>query len=235
LKQLKRARLSPDFSREYECNYSWGSNGVFGQQFIDRAIELGNKYPVTINKQAQHSLGIDTGFGSSACAFCILEHSDNIIKVVYADRFQRSSFNDMIQKLWELQTMVGPQGLDNVYIDGSNAAFVEAAKQELGEDSNWTRVHEKINHCRREGFNVSNYMRVVPVSFGQEGPAMLSRAKSIIENEDSLIAINKKWESLIVALRGAVAQNGKLDKSQSPENDILDSFILACKFFSLEK
>jgi hypothetical protein len=78
---------------------------------IRRAVELGNKYPTIINKQAQHSAGIDPGFGSSSFGICVLEHSDEIIKVVYADQFERSSFNDMVQKVWELQTTIGLIGI----------------------------------------------------------------------------------------------------------------------------
>src|SRR5215216_1188364 len=95
---------------------------------IRRAVELGNKYPTIINKQAQHSAGIDPGFGSSSFGICVLEHSDEIIKVVYADQFERSSFNDMVQKVWEIRNMVGD--LSNVYIDMANVEFVEAIKQE---------------------------------------------------------------------------------------------------------
>jgi hypothetical protein len=49
----------------------------------------------------------------------------------------------------------GKQALDNVYIDAINTEFIEAVKQELGEDSNWHRIHDKINHCRKEGLNIS--------------------------------------------------------------------------------
>jgi hypothetical protein len=234
--QLDQARKSPEWGREYECKYETNLNGCFTQNSVDRAVELGNRYPVTINKWSQHSCGIDSGFGSSSCAFCVLEHSDGIIKVVYAEQFERSSFNDMIQKVWEIQNMVGgKQALDNIYCDSANPEFIEAVKLELGEDSNWSRVHEKIAHCRREGLNVSDYMRVVPVSFAQEGASMLAHCKNLLEHEDNLIAINPKWDKLIVALRGAIAREYKLDKTELPYNDLTDSFRLAAKFFKLQK
>ena len=75
--EIEKAKASPSFDREYCLKYSSSSGNVFGQKFIDRAVELGKKYPVTtINKEAQHSCGIDPGFGSSSCGFCVLEHSD---------------------------------------------------------------------------------------------------------------------------------------------------------------
>jgi hypothetical protein len=234
---IRIAKASASFEREYNLSFSLGVGNCFGHKFIDRAVELGKKYPVTtINKEAQHSLGIDPGFGSSSCAFCVLEHSDGIIKVVYAEQFERSSFNDMVQKVWEIQNMVGgKQALDNVYIDAINTEFIEAVKQELGEDSNWYHIHDKINHCRKEGLNISDYMRVVPVSFAQEGPSMLAHCKNLLEHEDNLVAINPQFDKLITALRGAMAKEYKLDKTESPFNDLTDSFRLAMKFFSLEK
>ncbi|HEU4822426.1 MAG TPA: hypothetical protein VFS97_03285 [Nitrososphaeraceae archaeon] len=108
---------------------------------------------------AQHSCGVDPGFGSSSFGICVLEYSDEIIKVVYADQFERSSFNDMVQKVWELHTTIG---LDNIYCDGANVEFIEAIKQELGEDSNWQHIHDKIAWAKKDN-DISSYMKVVPV------------------------------------------------------------------------
>jgi len=41
----------------------------------------------------------------------------------------------MVRKIWEIRNMVGD--LSNVYIDMANVEFVEAIKQELGENPNW--------------------------------------------------------------------------------------------------
>jgi hypothetical protein len=89
----------------------------------------------------------------------------------------------------------------------------------LGEDSNWHHIHEKIAHCRKEGFDISKYMRVVPVSFAQEGPSMLTRCKNHLEHEENLIAIHPQFGKLVAALRGVVAKEYKLDKQESPYND----------------
>jgi hypothetical protein len=80
---------------------------------------------------------MDPGFGSSKFGICVLEYSDSIIKVVFADQYERSSFNDMVQKIWEIKTLVGE--LSNVYIDMANVEYIEAVKQELGDDTNWQR------------------------------------------------------------------------------------------------
>lgn len=231
--EIDEAMRSREFEREMNLQFLGQVGTCFSQYAIDRAVELGNKYGDTINKNAKHSLGVDPGFSSSSTGLVCLEYSDGIIKVVYADEVQKPSFNAMIQKIWEIRNMVGI--LSNLYIDGVNVEFVEACKQELGEDSDWYRIHERIAWCKKNSLNVADYMQVVPVSFGQEGPKMLAHCKNLLEHEDSLIAINSKWEKLIVGLRGAIATEYRLEKTESPHSDLIDGFRLAAKFFALNK
>ena len=80
---------------------------VFSQSAIDRAIKLGSKYDGgIINRQAKRSLGYDAGFSSSYFGLVCIEYFDGIIKCVYADAFPRSSFNGMVQKIWEIRNLV---------------------------------------------------------------------------------------------------------------------------------
>jgi hypothetical protein len=231
---IRIAKASDSFEREYNCSFASPSGNVFNSTSINRAIELASKYPDTINKAAQHSCGIDPGFGSSACGFCVLEGSDSIIKVVYAKQFERSSFDSMVQKIWEIKTMVGE--LSNVYIDQANVEYIEAVKQELGDNSNWDYIHETLaKYKKMRTVRVEDVMKVIPVSFGQSGAEMLSHCKNILENEDSLIAINPKYEDLITSLRGATATEYKLNKTETPFADLMDAFRLALKFWRLEK
>src|SRR5918995_805904 len=105
--EIEKAKKSPSFPREYQLSYNSPAGNVFSHNIINRAIELGKKYPDVINKEANHSLGVDPGFGSSSFAVVCLEYSDNIIKVVFADQYERSSFNEMVQKVWDVKNMVG--------------------------------------------------------------------------------------------------------------------------------
>lgn len=45
-----------------------------------------------VNKDARHVIGVDPGFGSSEFGICVLEYSDSIIKVIYADSYERMPF-----------------------------------------------------------------------------------------------------------------------------------------------
>ena len=46
------------------------------------------------------------------------------------------------------------------------------------------------------------------------------------------LAINPKWEKLIIGLRSTVSEAYMMDKTQ-PYNDLVDSMRLATKFFEL--
>jgi hypothetical protein len=153
--QIDEAINSREFPREMMLNFVGTVGNVFSQSAIDRAIELGSKYD-GINRQAKHSLGCDPGFSSSSFGLVCLEYLDGIIKCVYADEFPRSSFNGMVQKIWEIRNLVGT--LTNTLIDSANVEFIEAVKMELGEDSNWQRIHDKISWCKKLGLNICDYI-----------------------------------------------------------------------------
>jgi hypothetical protein len=231
--EIDEAMRSREFLREMSLQFIGVSGNVFSHECIDRAVELGSKYGDSINKQAKHSLGCDPGFSSSLFGLVCLEYSDGIIKVCYADELQRPSFNSMIQKIWEIRSMVGT--LTNVFIDGANVEYVEAIKQELGENTNWHYIHEKIAWFKKLGLDIADYMQVVPLSFAVEGVSMLAHCKNLLEHEDNLIAINPKWEKLVTALKSCTALEYKMDKDQTSHSDVLDAYRLATKFFTLNK
>jgi hypothetical protein len=140
----------------------------------------------------------------------------------------------MVQKIWEIKTMVGE--VSNVYIDQANVEYIEAVKQEIGDDTNWQRIHDTLKRYRDMNLRIEDSsMKVIPVSFGQEGPSMLTHCKNLLENEDSIISISPKYEELITSLRGAIAQEYKLNKTETPFSDLMDASRLACKYFKLEK
>jgi hypothetical protein len=227
-------KRSSSFEREFNLSFNSPSGNCWSHESIDKAIALASKYPDTINMAASHSLGCDPGFGSSSFALVCLEYSDSIIKVVYAKQFERSSYNDMLQEIWNIRNMVG--SLDNVYIDMANTEFVKDVKADMGDSTDWQYIHDTLlKYKKMKSARVESVMKVVPVSFREEGASMLVHVKNLLDHEDGLIAINEKYTPLIVALKGAVSVEYKLSKSESPLNDLTDAFRLACKYFHLEK
>jgi hypothetical protein len=230
---IEVAKKSSSFEREFNLSFNSPSGNCFSHSSIDKAIELGKKYPDVINKAAEQAIGCDPGFGSSSFGLCCLEYSDSKIKVVYAIQFERSGFNDMIQEVWNIRNLVGE--VSNVYIDAANTEFIEAVKQDFGESTSWEYIHDTLNKYRHSRSRIEDVMKVVPVSFSQEGASMLVHVKNLLDHEDNLISINPKYEELISALKGAVAIEYRLDKKESVFSDLTDAFRLACKYWRLEK
>ncbi len=92
--EIDKAKKSPSFGREYDLQYLGLIGNTFHTADIERAIQLGKKY-TTINKFAQKAMGIDPGFGSSPFGICIIQFSDGILQVLYADEFERPRYEDM--------------------------------------------------------------------------------------------------------------------------------------------
>jgi hypothetical protein len=56
----------------------------------------------------------------------------------------------------------------------------------------------------------------------------------LLEQNPRVVAINPKFDKLVVALRTAVAEDGVLDKEATAHDDLLDSFRMALKFYKFE-
>ena len=56
---------------------------------------------------------------------------------------------------------------------------------------------------------------------------MLQHTKSLLEDPDNLVLIDKRFDKLLTALRTAVANEYKLDKEQTSYYDILDALRLS--------
>ena len=112
--------------------------------------------------------------------------------------------------------------------------MIESLKQEFGEDTNWTRIKEKIASYKKMNMNIAEAMKVVTTPFSLEGIRMLVHTKEMLETLN-LIAINSKFNDLIISLRTAKADNYRLIKSETVFSDVLDAFRLALQYFQLTK
>jgi hypothetical protein len=65
----------------------------------------------------------------------------------------------------------------------------------------------------------------------REGAKMLQHTKSLLEDKDNLVVIDKRFDKLITALRTAVANEYKLDKEQTSYHDLLDAFRLSLQLY----
>jgi hypothetical protein len=145
--EIDKAKKSPSFGREYDLQYLGLIGNTFHTQDIDRAIALGKRFK-TVNKYAQQSMGIDPGFGSSPFGICIIQFSDGVLQVLYADEFERPRYEDMINKVADLYSMF--TNIKNIFVDAANPEMISSLKREVAnERDNWAFVQEKMSYCKK--------------------------------------------------------------------------------------
>ena len=79
---------------------------------IERAVELGEKYSIDkipINPYCIHSIGIDTGFGSSNTAIVATEYlkEESKIRVVYSEEFEHGDPQRIVNLIFDLYRKFG--------------------------------------------------------------------------------------------------------------------------------
>jgi hypothetical protein len=232
--EIAKAKKSPSFGREYDLQYLGLIGNTFHTQDIDRAITLGKKFK-TVNKYAQQSMGIDPGFGSSPFGIVIIQFSDGILQVLYADEFERPRYEDMINKVADLYSMF--TNIKNIFVDAANPELISSLKREVAnERDNWAYVQEKMAYCKKHHIDINRHMKVVPVPFSTEGKNMLIHTKELLEFETPIVAINPKFEKLTTSLRTAISDDlGKLDKESTSYDNVLDAFRLSLQMFKLKE
>ena len=231
--EIAKAKKSPSFGREYDLQYLGLIGNTFHTADIERAIQLGKKYKIN-NTFAQKAMGIDTGFGSSPFGIVIIQFSDGVLQVLYADEFERPRYEDMINKVSTLSHMY--TNIKNIFVDASSPELISSLKREVAhERDNWTWVQEKMAYCKKHHLDLNRHMKVVPVPFSSEGKNMLIHTKELLEFEDPIIAISPKFEKLMTSLRTAISEDlGKLDKEATLYDNALDAFHLSLQMFKLK-
>jgi hypothetical protein len=232
--EIDKAKKSPSFGREYDLQYLGLIGNTFHTRDIERAIELGKKYRTT-NKYAQKAMGIDPGFGSSPFGIVIIQFSDGVLQVLYADEFERPRYEDMINKVADLYNLF--TNIKNIFVDASSPELISSLKREVAnERDNWAYVQEKMAYCKKHHVDINRHMKVVPVPFSTEGKNMLIHTKELLEFESPIIAINPKFEKLTTSLRTAISDDlGKLDKEATSYDNVLDAFRLSLQMFKLKE
>jgi hypothetical protein len=230
--QIQKARLSPEFGREYELQYLGLVGNVFSQASIENCQKI-EYNPQNIHPNVKKSIGIDPSYGSSNFAIVATQLVDGKIQVIEASEYQRPNFTDMIQKIWQLKQQYGH--VSNIYVDAANPEVWQALKREFDENYNDQYVRDQIAECRKYNLHIEDRMFIVPTAFSIKGAEMLAHAKWIMEETEedgsSLIAIHPSFNKLLTALRTAVAQEYRLQKYETAFNDVLDAFRLSLQFY----
>jgi hypothetical protein len=229
--EIEKAQRSPSFPREYELQYQ----GLIGNVFAPRSIENCQKIeynPLSVIPNCKVSVGIDPSFGSSKFGIVATRFVNERIEVVIAEEHDRPDFNAMIDRVWEIKKQIG---ISAIYVDAANPEIWQSLKKELNESYSESYVSEKLAYCKKNNLDPNTYMIVIPVPFSTQGAAMLQHVKSLVEDKDNLVAIDKRYDKLLTSLRTAVANEYKLDKEQTSYHDLLDAFRLSLQFYRRNK
>jgi hypothetical protein len=229
--EIEKARMSSSFPREMQLFYQ----GLIGNCFSTLSIENCQKIeynPLSVIPNAKVSIGIDPSFGSSKFGIVATRFVNERIEVIEAEEFERPDFNDMIDRVWQIKQhhKVDDNNL-TIYVDAANPEIWSSLKRMLSEPHSEQYVFEKLAYYKKAGLNTALYMKVIPVPFSTHGAKMLQHTKSLLEDKDNLIAIDKQFDKLLTSLRTAVANEYKLDKEQTSYHDILDAFRLSLQLY----
>jgi hypothetical protein len=124
------------------------------------------------------------------------------------------NFNDMINRVWEIKQKhrVDKNNL-TIWCDAANPEICRSLKRMFNEPYAERYMFDKLIYYRKNNLNPAGPggMIVIPIPFSTQGAIMLQQTKSLLEDLDDLIAINKRFDKLLTALRTAVANEYKLD------------------------
>lgn len=182
--EIEKEKSKSYFKREYEGFYSFGTGNIFLQEKLEIAEQLGIKYrerntPYTTG--AQTALGVDSGFGSSATAFTVIQLVDNIIHVVYSKKFDNSSTEKMVYHTVDLIHKYDLMNESNrVFFDASAPGFIRSCKYQVGEDAEYERIIDKARLDGRAD-QLHLYMNLVPIPFSTKGKPMLENVKKFVD------------------------------------------------------
>ncbi len=232
---IKRKMNEPFFAAEYNLQYAGRIGNIFAQSAIDRCIQpLENLRPVT-----EKYMAVDIGYISSKFAIIIAEREPKLgkIRILKAEEIANAQEPEMIERI--LGYYKDYKNIQNIAVDAtSRQPFVTELKNRLEDyPSNWDKVHKKMQEYKSKGKDIARIMKVVPVLFNMESKAiMTAHARQIIEDPDSLLAIDPIFKELLTSLRAAIFdERGQLDKQNTPHNDILDAFLMLMTFFTIEE
>ncbi len=241
--EIDKQRTSPDFEREYNLKYGYGSGNLVSEGTVNKAIELAKKFAVVdINGNLVDKLddtfgittlepdpfstrimGCDPGYGDnsgSKFSIVVIEFlkENGILRLLYEEEFKAPDYQEILAKAWSLVTKFDIQ---RVYVDGSQINFIRSLKKNFGEEVEY--------HSDKTD---PSFWNVFPVNFSKDGRVLLQKLSKFLANNK--LAISGRFENIINQLRVARHQDFLLTKDKHSKNtfDSLDALRIILKHFS---
>ena len=224
---IEKGKMSPSWEREFCCKFSGRIGNLLSQKVIDYAVSLGEQFNTDkepINPLAIHSLGVDPAFSSSACGMVLTEliPQRNIIRVLYADQFGGDGTHPdpamLVEKIFDFHRQYWNLVIP---IDSVNRGFIPSCK---------IAFNESINYARVEDVSPANN-KIIPVNFSTENKSMIAHLATLFQ--DHKVAIDPRFDKLIISLRTAQCNEYSLLKEQTSYNDIFDALRLSLRMYKI--
>jgi hypothetical protein len=157
------------------------------------------------------SLSIDPGFGSSKFAILLTQLRNRTIEVLIADEWEQPSITEMIRDIFSI---IARFNVTKTFVDAANPEICHELKRSLND--NYYEVITKPEQA------LTSMQKILPVSFGILQNVMLTKLQSLVAQHQ--IAINNRFNALLVQMRIAQEVNGKLQKYQQGRTlDLIDA------------
>jgi len=231
---IEREKNEVYFEREYNLAYADMPSNWYSQQSIDKAVELGKQYdPDIFRPTSIKFMAVDTEFASSKFAIVLGEWNREFrqLRILATELMDHPLYEDAISKIFQLIKRYG--NILNIDVDASNPELIASLKKKIGERYDPQYISEKQQYCKKyPSADICRMMVVVPYSFNTESKSiMTAHSKRMLDDPKRIVAINPRFNELIVGLRGAIFDDkGHLDKGSSPNDDIIDAFQILCQF-----
>jgi hypothetical protein len=211
----ERLRHGSLYSKFYDAQFVASGGNVFRLQDIQACEFLGLEYNPddTLFTEVLYpkALSIDPGFGSSKFAILLTQLRNRKIEVLLADEFEQPSITEMIREIFSI---IARYNVTKTFVDANNPEICRELKRSLND--NYYEIITKPEQA------LNSTQKVLPVNFGLMQTIMLTKLQLLVSQHQ--IAINNRFNALLVQMRIAQEVNGKLQKYQQGRTlDLIDA------------
>jgi hypothetical protein len=236
---IEREKIKPYFDREYNLKYLGKVGNLFSLQSIDRAVALGEQYsPYEYREYSEKYIVADQGYSTSKFVIMVGEwnREHRQLRILHGEELQSPLFETARDTILALRKQYG--NVLNIAIDAtSRQEFCMSLKNRIGESSYWPHIKKKMDESKQKNIPLEKRMIVVPIIFNTESKLFMSaHTQQLLDDPRNLVAINPKFNNLILSLKAAQFDDrGLLDKDESIHNDWLDAFMMLCTFVKFKR
>lgn len=210
------------FEREYNLKYLGKLGNVFHIRDIEASVvdgaEAADMLAASTSTFYGRSMGIDPAWGTdSQFAIVITQYRNNKVEVFHAESLQQPYFAEVIDSIMNLKMR---HHVTKIYVDGANPEVIHELKRRIGEYERYENMTDDQIWAFRNGS-----WQVIPINFQKHHVQMLNWTNELMQKR--MIKIHPSLNNLLVSLRTARAVEGKLDKTETVFDDLLDGLRLS--------